>query len=193
VKRDLIGLLDPSPGRKPLCNPRHKDSRGSKKFGKIMGRRLPLHVGTKGEDHLGGPFLTEALDQLGNAKLFRADAVQRRELPPKGMIATPENTGAFQGKNIRGGFNNAEFTPGAGRIPAKNALFLFGKKSAKTADPEIFTGTRDGRKKLGRFGIRRTHQPEGDPFGTSWSDSRQAVKLPHQFAKRIGIVEEGHG
>jgi len=192
VERDLIGLLDPSAGRKPLCDPGHMDTGGSQHLGQIVGGRLPLDIGSQGEDHFGGTLLSDALDQLRDAKFFGTDAVQRRELPSQGVIATPEDPSTLKRQDIGGGFHNAKFAPGACFVPAKGTLLGLGKESAESAGPEHLSRPADRPDKLLRLGIRRTEHPKGNPLSTARPDSRKPAKLPHQLAKRLGIVE-GHG
>jgi hypothetical protein len=58
VERDLIRLLDPSPGGKTLGDTSHRNTRRGDHLGKIVRGGFPLHIGTKGKDHFLGTFLT---------------------------------------------------------------------------------------------------------------------------------------
>jgi len=133
MKGDLIGLIHTSSSRESLGNPCHMNAGRSEHLGQIMGCGLTLHVNPEGKDHFGGAFLSNPLKQLGNPKLFGADAIQRRELSAKSMITSAKDPCPLQWQNIGCSFDNAEFPAGASLITAEGALFCLGKESAETA------------------------------------------------------------
>ena len=77
VEGDLIGLLDTASSRQSLGDTGDKNSGWGEHFGQVMGRRLPFDIGPKGENHLGGTLLPDTFHQFGDAKLLRADPVER--------------------------------------------------------------------------------------------------------------------
>jgi hypothetical protein len=65
-----------------------------------MSCRLPLNIGTEGQDDFGGMFGTDPFDQLGDAQLLWTDPVERGKPASESMIATAKDTGTFQGKDV---------------------------------------------------------------------------------------------
>lgn len=192
VERDLIGLLDPSPGRKPLGDTSHRNTRRGNHLGKIVRGGLSLYVSAQGKDHFLRTFLTESLKKFSDAQMLRPNPVERRELTPEGMVAAAENPGALQRKDVGCRLHNTEFPSFSGRVTAEGALLLLRKESAQAAGMEGFAGPSDGTGQLVWLGIGRSQHPEGDPLRTSWSDPGKTPQLLHQLAERLGVVEGGH-
>jgi len=114
------------------------------------------------------------------------------ESSPEGMVAPPENPGAFQRQDVGGRLDDAEFSATARLVPAEGTLLLFGEESAKAAGTKGFPGPSDGAGQLLGLGIGGAEHPEGDPLGTARTDARQTSQLPHQLSEGFGIVER-HG
>ena len=191
VKRDLISLLDPSPGGKSLGNTSHRHPRGSNHLGQIVGGGLPLDIGPQGENHFLRAFLTETFEQFADAQMFRPDAIQRGEFPSQGMVASPENPGALERQDVGGCLNHTEFPSLPCLITTEGTLLLLGEKSAKPAGAEGFAGPTDRTGQKVRLGIGRSEHPKSNPLGTSRADSGKTPQLLHQLTERLGIVE-GH-
>lgn len=193
VERDLIRLLDPSPGGKTLGDTSHRNTRRGDHLGKIVRGGFPLHIGTKGKDHFLGTFLTESLKKFPDAQMLRPHPVQRRELTPKGMVSSTEHPGALKGQNVGCRLHDTEFPTFPGCLTAECAFLLLRKESAEAAGTKGFARPSDGTGQLVWLGIGRAEHPEGNPLRTSWSDPRQTPQLLHQLAERLGVVEGGHG
>ena len=192
MEGDLVCLIDPSPGWKSLGDPCHMNAGGSDHLSQIMGCGLTLHINPESQNHLGRTLLSNPLNQLGDSKLLGTDAIQRRELPSKRMVASTKDPSPLQRQNIGGCLDDAEFPPCTSLITAKGALICLGKESAETASFQTLTGFGNRRNQLIRLGIGRSHHPEGDPLRTSRSDPGKPPELAHQFAEGIGIIELGH-
>lgn len=108
------------------------------------------------------------------------------------MIPPPKDPCALKGKNITRRFHNAEFTTRPGLVAAEETLVRFSKEPATVArfKGQPCLGNRG--KKLFGPGVGGAKQPEGDAFGAPRADSREPPELSHQFAKRVGIIKEGH-
>lgn len=189
MERYLISLLDPSPGGKPLGNPRHRHTRRSNHLGQIMSRGLSLDIGPQGEDHFLGALLSETFEQFADAQMFRPDAIKRGEFSSQGMVASPENPGALEWQDVGGRLDHTELPSLPCLIATEGALLLLGEESAKPAGSEGLAGPTDRTGQQIRFGIGRSEHPESDPLGTSRADPGQTPQLLHQLTERLGKVE----
>src|SRR5690606_5715507 len=115
-------------------------------FSDIVGGGFTFRGGIGSENQLFRSALCEALVELVNADLLRADAINGRQVPQQNEVFAVEVARLFDGKDICRRFHHTERTVATLLAAADVALTLLGKNTAPLAAPypvySLFNGRR---------------------------------------------------
>ena len=117
---------------------------GGELLGQEQGGGFAAGVGAKAENDLGHLVLFGALEKSGNFQLLRSDSVQRREESAQNVVLPLEGTGAFEVKDIRRVFDDAEEGGVSVFIATDLAKTLFAEETTLRAGPDLGLGLLDG-------------------------------------------------
>ncbi len=100
---------------------RHPHARGLQPLGDVMRGRLAVDRQVGRQDDLLDRPLLRALDELADIEVFRADAVERRQVAAEHVIAPLEGARAFQRPQVAHLLEHAEQGPVAPLVAADGA------------------------------------------------------------------------
>ena len=101
-------------------------------------------VRSETENHLADLVLFGPPEQGGDFQFFRSDSVQRREESAQNVVLPLQGTGAFEVKDIRRVFDDAQQSGVAVLVPADLTGSLLAKKTAFLAGLHLSLGLLDG-------------------------------------------------
>lgn len=99
-------------------------------FDEVVCRGLAFHVGSEGEDNLGGIFEGDTIDELLDAELIRADMIERSEASAESVIEAVECACAFERENVGGILDHADLFAVPGGVLTDFAKVIDGEETA---------------------------------------------------------------
>ncbi|MNQ78866.1 hypothetical protein D3C85_937890 [compost metagenome] len=109
-----------------------------------MGGRFTFHRRVGSQDHFGkAALLFDSRHQLRNANGFRAQAIQRRQMPLEHEVAAAI-TGLLNGIDVHRTFHHAQQGVVTPQVGALRAQFLLGQGPALAAVPDALHGLVQG-------------------------------------------------
>src|SRR5690606_4694144 len=148
-----------------------------------------LQVGVGGDDQLGHRPVREALHQLADAQVVRADALDGADRAAEHVVAAPELAGLLDRDDVLRLLHDADDVGVAARVAADPALRLFRDVPAGAAEADLVL---DLLERLGEaLDVRRVggEEVEGDPLRALGADAGQPAQLvdevlDHPFVQR---------
>jgi len=138
-------VLESAAGGKTMSDAADAHAERREHFDEVVCGRFAFHIGTKGENNLGGILKRNAICELLDAELIRANVIEGSEAPAKGVVKAVKRSRAFEGKNVGGVFDDANlFTVPLG-VFANFAKFINGEETAFGARANSFRCTGDSR------------------------------------------------
>ena len=166
---------------------------GTEEFAEVAGGGGAFDIRREGKDDFGGWGGFEAFEELGDAEIFGADAVEGREASAEGVVAAREASGAFEGEDVGGVFHDAEFAGGSCGIATNGAEIGICEESALAAGTEGCGRMGEGVGERGGTGGRVGQKPESHAFGTAGSDAREAAEFFEEGFEFRGVGTQGSG
>ena len=118
AESEFVGIIKAAAGGEPLRDARDADAGVGERFGEIMAGGVAFDIGGEREDDFFDVLLWDALDELGDAEIFGADAVERGDAAAEDVELAAEGVGLFDAQDIDGAFDDAEESGVAARIVA---------------------------------------------------------------------------
>src|SRR2546428_27506 len=118
---DLAAVLQVAAHRQPAGDPRHPHPERLQQPGQVHGRGLAFDVGVGGQDHLLHALVGQPAEQLPDAELLGADALDGGDGPAEHVVEPPELPGSFDGHDVAGVLPAADQRRGAGAVAAEAA------------------------------------------------------------------------
>jgi hypothetical protein len=114
---------------------------GRKRFGKVMAGGVAFDIAGQGEDDFVDVLGWDALDELGDAEIFGADAVERRDFSTEDVELAAVSAGLFDGENIDGTLDDAKERAITAEVLADFTWLFFGESAAGLAKLNLIAGT----------------------------------------------------
>ncbi len=183
---DFVGVFDIAADRNS-----HGDARDAKALppelaGEVRSGGFAFDRRIGGEDDFFDFSAGEARQQIGDAELVGADAVQGRERAVKDVIDTVEMTRLFDGGNVCRFLDHTDQFLVARRTGAVFARVNVGNVVADGAEMEIGFDVAYGGGKGFRIVFARTEDVEGEPLRALAADSRQLFEFVDEPGHRLG-------
>src|SRR2546425_3281392 len=183
-ERHLVRVLQIASDRKTGRETRDPDPDRLQHRRDVHGSGVALEVRVRREDHLGHVVAFHPLEQLLDAQILWADAVERTDSAAEDVITALDQRGLLDGGGVLRFFDDAQHRPVAGLVAAHSAKVALRDVAALSTEEDPFLGLHDGRgQALGILG-RRLHEPERQPLGGLRPDPRQPSELVDQLLDR---------
>ena len=126
------------------------------------------------------------MEELGDAEVFGADAVEGGDFAAEDMVGAVEAAGFFDAEDVDGAFDEAEEGVIAAGIIAKGAGLAFGEAAAELAEGDAFAGGEEGGGEGLDDGLIGLNDVEGDAFGGAGADAGQFGERGDEIYDRFG-------
>lgn len=114
-------------------------------FDEVVCGGLAFDIGTEGENNLNGIFERNAICELLDAELIRANMIEGSEASAEGVVEAVKRGRTFERKNVGGVFDDADLFAVTPCVFANFAKFIDGEEAAFGARANGFRRAGDSR------------------------------------------------
>ena len=168
---EFVGVIEAAAGGEALRDAGDADAGVGERFGEIMAGGIAFDIGGEREDDFFDVLLWDALDELGDAEIFGADAVERGKFAAEDVKLAAKAAGFFDGENVHGFFDDAEEGWIASCVGADGAGLAFGEAAALGAELNCAACVGEGFGEIGGEFGGRLDEVESDAFGGAGADA----------------------
>jgi hypothetical protein len=167
------------------------DTEGAEPLGEVVGGGLALDVGVGGHDDLLDLSPAHPLDQLGDAQLLGADAVDRRDGALEDVVEAAELAAALDGQDVERLLDDAELGGVAARVAADAAEVALGDEEAAAAGADLVAQVEQRGAEALDLVARCAHAVEGEALRRLGPDAGELAQLGGEPFQAGG--DEAHG
>src|SRR4029450_11290417 len=177
---DLVGVFEVAADGEATGDAGDPDAEGGQEAGQVHGGGLALDVGVGGQDDLAGGGGLQAAQQLADAQVVRADALDRADGPAEDVVAAAELLGPLDRNQVTGLLDHADQAGVAPRVLADAAQVALGHVPADPAEVHPGLDLGDGPGQALGVGRLDLQDVEGQPLGALGTDPGQPPELVDQ-------------